>query len=455
MAAANRPEPHPPPPPAEPLPWPVRLYLAALLIPLALDLGPLVLSGLRLLLLALVLPLLLALLRGRFGRLLPADLLMLAHLGWATLALLLNNAGRGVEYAGASGVEILGGYLLARAYIRSAAAFVALLKSLAALLTLTLPAALFEALAGQPIVLTLLARLPGFHLALAPAEAGQRLGLFRAQVVFAHPIHYGLFAALVCTLCLVGLRGLWPAPMRLALAAGAGLAVLLSLSSGALLALALQLGLIAWAWLLRATPRRWLILLGLAALAYLALDLGASRSPYRVFLSYATFNPATAYWRALTLDWGLVNIGRHPLFGLGLNDWARPAFMISPSVDNFWLLTAMRYGLPGFLTLVLGLLWALLRIGRRDLDADPWLWQLRRAWMIAWVGLGFALATVDVWAAIQSFVFFLFGAGLWFTDAGPAAAPASAGLARRLPPRPTPAPLPFTRFGPTGPAPGA
>jgi len=36
----------------------------------------------------------------------------------------------------------------------------------------------------------------------------------------------------------------------------------------------------------------------------------------------------------------------HPVFGIGYGDWARPNW-IPASVDNFWLLTAMRHGVPG------------------------------------------------------------------------------------------------------------
>jgi len=82
----------------------------------------------------------------------------------------------------------------------------------------------------------------------------------------------------------------------------------------------------------------------------------------------------------------------------------------------------MQYGLPGFFLLMMGYLPTLWWIGRRNFDADLQLWQLRRAWMFTFSGLTLTLCTVHIWTSIFSFVFFLFGAGMWFLTAEPASA---------------------------------
>jgi hypothetical protein len=110
----------------------------------------------------------------------------------------------------------------------------------------------------------------------------------------------------------------------------------------------------------------------------------------------------------------MINVWGSPIFGIGLNEWVRPFFMRSGSIDNFWLVNAVRYGIPGFLFLILGYLPTLWWIGRRNFDADQRLWLLRRAWMFTFAGLTLTLCTVHVWTSIYSFVFFLFGAGMWF-----------------------------------------
>ena len=36
------------------------------------------------------------------------------------------------------------------------------------------------------------------------------------------------------------------------------------------------------------------------------------------------FNPQTADGRLVILEYGSAEIARHPVFGIGLNDWVRP-----------------------------------------------------------------------------------------------------------------------------------
>ena len=68
------------------------------------------------------------------------------------------------------------------------------------------------------------------------------------------------------------------------------------------------------------------------------------------------FNPQTADGRLIILEYGSAEIARHPVFGIGLNEWVRPWYK-KQSVDNFWLSHAMRFGLPSL---------AVARRGARD-----------------------------------------------------------------------------------------
>jgi hypothetical protein len=414
-------------PPKTRLPWPVTLYLWAVVLPLGFDLGPLALSLLRLLLLILTLPLMIRLFMGHFGRVRAWDILFVLHIFWAFLALAVMSPSRVIEQVGSVGVEFLGGYLIGRAYIRGPEAFAALARRLAFLVLLTLPFAIFENLTGRQVILDAMRALPGFH-TVSRIPPDPRWGLERAQVVFAHAIHYGLFASLSFSMCYIGLAGFVSRMRRLVLSGLIIAATFASLSSGALLALVLQGGLILWARLFDRITWRWGLLLGLMALAYVAVDLASNRTPIRVFMSYATFSAHNAYWRAIIFEWGMKNVWMHPLFGLGMNDWLRPSFMKSGSMDNFWLVMAVRYGILGFLTVALAYALGLWAVMRRKLGGDARLLAQRRAWVFTFLGLAFTLSTVHVWTNIYSFVFFLFGAGLWLTEAVPggAAAPAPA-----------------------------
>lgn len=407
---------------------PVLIYLLAALLPLQASVGGLHMTSLRVVLLIMVLPLLYRLLAGHYGRVNLIDVMFLLHVGWMTVALAVNNPAQVVSNAGSTSVEFLGGYLIGRAFIRSREDFLALLKFLGLVVLCLFPFAVVEALTGTPPLLNLLGQIPGMS-TMRISGAGPRMGLSRVQLVFAHPIHSGLFFAMLLPLFFVGMKTVWGDTRRMMIATLAAASGFLALSSGALLAMVLQLGLIIWAWVFRRTERRWLILLGMAVLAYIVVDLLSNRKPIDVFMTHATFSAHNAYWRSIIFDWGVANvlgdaergIVGSPIFGLGLNDWIRPSYMSSGSMDNFWLVTAVRYGVPGLTFLAIGYLIGIWRVMRRDFDADPVLWQFRRAWIFAFVGLSFTLCTVHVWHTMYSLVFFFFGTGMWMLTAEPAA----------------------------------
>ena len=92
--------------------------------------------------------------------------------------------------------------------------------------------------------------------------------------------------------------------------------------------------------------------------------------------------------------------------------------MYSGSMDNFWLVMAIRYGVPGFCFLAVGYIVVIARVMRRKFQGDTVLQNLRMAWVFTFLGLTFTLCTVHVWTNIYSFVFFMFGAGVWFIIGG-------------------------------------
>jgi hypothetical protein len=108
----------------------------------------------------------------------------------------------------------------------------------------------------------------------------------------------------------------------------------------------------------------------------------------------------------------MTNVWKNPFVGIGMNDWERP-YWLTASVDNFWLLTTMRYGIPAFLLLGIAYLLLLSAVIRRKLGSSGPLFQFRQAWAFTQVGLIVALCTVDIWAIALSYIFFLFGSGGW------------------------------------------
>ena len=420
------------------LPLPVWLYLLAVVIPIGFQAGPLAMTTLRLLLLVMIVPLMIQLLMGRYGKILITDILFVAHIGWAVVALAVNNPDQVVQQVGSVGMEFLGGYVMGRAYIRTPEAFAALCRALVLIVLCTVPLALHEALTGRPLLIEYLRRFGLTATGIVTIEG--RMGLERVQAVFAHPIHYGLFCSVAFSLAFVALQDMTGGVRRYvssALIAGAGF---LALSSGALLAISAQIALILWAAIFAKVTWRWWLLLGLFAVAYVIIDIFSNRTPIKVFMSYATFSAHNAYWRSIIFEWGMKSVWIHPLYGIGMNDWVRPWYMHSGSMDNFWLVMAVRYGIPGFVPLALGFIIAIARIMRRDFAGDAMLILFRRAWVFTFLGLSFTMSTVHIWTNVYSFVFFMFGAGMWLITAksGPASGLAKDAAqtlpARQIPP---------------------
>jgi O-antigen ligase len=397
------------------LPIVVWMYLISVIVPIGFDVGNLSISLMRALLMITLIPTAIGLFSGRYGKTMPVDYLFVLYILWATVCVAISTPSRAIENVGSIGVEFLGGYFLARAYIRSADDFVALIKVLLLIIIISLPLALFESLTDDPILIRTiydagLGKVGEVHMV-------PRMGLFRAQVFFAHPIHYGLFCSVAFSLIFVGMKGLYSGAKRWISSALIAFCVFLSLSSGAILAIVIQCAVILWAFIFRKIPGRWILLLGLMALMYVVVDLLSNRTPIRVFMTYATFSAHNAFWRNTIFEWGMINVWNHPIFGIGLGGWIRPSYMRSASVDNFWLLTLMKFGFPGFLFLALGYVNAVYRVGRRKFAEHSGISQLRLAWMFLFVGMSFTLSTVAVWTAIYSFVFFLLGSGLWLATA--------------------------------------
>jgi len=186
-----------------------------------------------------------------------------------------------------------------------------------------------------------------------------------------------------------------------------------SLSAGALMGIILQLALMTWDWILRNMRARWKLLGWISAIVYVILDIVGGRPPLVILSRFVAFDPATAWNRYLIWQYGTTYVGKHPIFGGGLfNDWERQPWM-PPSVDNHWLLLAMRWGIPGC-SLMLGMyFYILVRLVRTDLEHDPAAAAIRKAMVFIFIGMFFQLGTVLVWQATYSLMLIMLGGSVW------------------------------------------
>jgi hypothetical protein len=390
----------------------VPLFILSLALPIIFYAGPLRLSPYRVLLLALFLPCLMAWLAGQFGRVRLPDVLILMTCLWGMLALTINH---GLEIAwqpaGILLIETFGAYLLARSLIRNEHGFRTMVGVLFWSICILVPFAVIESLTGRAIFVEVLQTVAAVT---TQGETDMRYGFHRAQVVFEHPILYGVFCASG-----IGLTYYVTGPARSALGrllwtAPVALAAMLSLSAGAAASIVSQVGLTGWDYVTRNVRHRWRLLGLLALVAYAVVDLLSNRTPFHIFVTYLTFSVETGYHRILIWNWGITEVMRQPLLGIGLGDWERPEWM-SASMDNFWLVIAVRHGAPTFLMLAGAVAIIMRALGKARFD-DESLRACRAGLLMTLAGLIIAGCTVHYWNALYVWFMFLLGSGVWMLD---------------------------------------
>ncbi|MBM7070222.1 O-antigen ligase [Actibacterium sp. 188UL27-1] len=392
----------------------VAIFLIATFQPMTLDVAGIYFNGARLICFLIMIPLTIAWLQGKAGRIMTADLLLIAFCFWMILSLLLHQGvGTAVNYGASQAIEIMGPYLLARLAIRNIEGFLHFGRWLLGLTLFVLPFAAFEAVFDRQPLRTLFDVVPVFGL-ITPVDYGERLGLTRAQVSFEHPILYGVIVSIGFSLAWVALRATQMGMTgRILRAGGVFLATFFSLSSGALASVMVQIILIGWDTVLSQVKKRWQILLGIIAFFYTVLEIVSNRGPIILAISYLTFSGGTAWNRVLIWRYGTDEVWRYPLLGQGLfEDWERPVWMVA-SIDNYWLLIAMRYGLPGIILVLTAMVLLMRGNWRQDWSAIPAYAACRDAYVFTLFALFISFATVAAFSVAQSLLFFFLGSGVW------------------------------------------
>lgn len=399
---------------ADKMPMLFAAVFLSLCIPIFFSIAGLYLSISRLLLLALFPYLFFKVYSGKCGGVRWVDLGMLFFVLALALSIFVNNRGAFVTFVGSNAVIILGGYMASRVFIRGPQGFVNFIKLFGFVLLFTLPFAIYESQTSVMVIPRLLDNIP-FISSSKDVGYSPRYGLYRVQVLFTHPIHYGLFASMCFSLIYVGLRTTLNPSVRLAWSACVILCCFSSVSSGPFLSMMAQVSLIFYAWAAFNLKRKWQKLIASFAVIYTILEVFSSRPAYFAIVERLAFNSHTAYVRRILLDYGLAQVMRTPFLGVGYNKWDLPSYM-SGSLDNYWLLTALVYGVPAFAFLFSCFLFLLIKVGGRDFSANTLVSDLRLAWSLVTVSLILSLSTVAIWSDIATLVFLFLGSGAWMLD---------------------------------------
>lgn len=392
---------------------PALLFVGALAMPpeTSFVVGGLRLSPYRVVLLACLWGAVSRLMKGEAGPKRVTDLLIPAHALWAAVALVAaHGLGQAAPTAGIYFVESVGAYLLGRTSVRDEADFrrvVAVFTVITAwLVVVTVP----EALTGQHYVRDAFRAVLG---GAPPDEMGKRYGLTRAYGPFEHPILHGVFCAVAVGMSLQALgSGVVRAAARTCVLM---VATITTVSSGAIVAALLQLAMIAYDRATTWLPGRWLLLTGVMVSGLVVVGAVSSRPAHQVLMTSLALSRETAYTRMEIFNYGSQSVAKHPLLGIGLNDWERPDWMPETgSVDNFWLLTAMRYGLPALLLLAGATAYIVVR-GATAAKASEGALRGAKGLIFAVAAVSLAGTTVHFWNALFTLFFFLLGCGVWAT----------------------------------------
>lgn len=402
----------------------LAIFFVAFFLPFGGEVLGMSIYPLRAVVLILFLPFVARLLMGQAGRLTLPDGLMAAFSFWVMLTLVYHHGVARLPYGAVLGVEAFGGYVIGRLLIRNATDY----RKFISIFLITL----------------MIIIVPAFLEFTNPGPGSMvRWGFARVQLNFPHEILYGLF----CSMAVANSYYLYrDSKARLIPAMGVALSTTaMSLSSAPLLAMVLQLGMILWD---RVMGGRWKLFAWLTLAAYVFLQLFTSRGAVVFLINKVTFSPQTGYMRLHIWTYGKAAVLDNPIFGIGLNEWPRPTWLAA-SVDNFWLLTAMRHGLPGVLFLLGALALHIILIIRVQ-NLDPSRQTIRVAYLVTLVGLMFTLSTVHIWNELIVFVMFYLGAGAFlYTSPAESSGSDPTGGAKQRVPAGRRATLPLSRFNPS------
>ncbi|RVD59180.1 O-antigen ligase domain-containing protein [Mesorhizobium sp. M2D.F.Ca.ET.185.01.1.1] len=411
--------------------WPVWVFLISLAIPWVFYLGPLRLSVYRLVLLALIVPSVVRLLSGKAGRIRVADIAILMLAVWSVIGLVANHGLTvGLQSAGILFLETVGPYMLARSWVRDADDFQNAVRVLFWIVVALMPFAIVECLGGGNLLLK------AFSVVLSVNDypTVERLGHTRVISVFDHPILFGLNVGSILALTYLVLGYKQSAVHRNFKVALIVVTAATSLSSGPIAGMAAQVFLLLWNVLLRANRHRWKILIGGVFVLVVGAQIFSNRSAISIVTQMIVLDPQTYWYRRLIWEYGSTSVLNHPIFGIGMNDWDRPGWMPNATIDNFWLVEAMRFGIAApILLLLAGLSTGIAMTLRKNFDER--VDHFQTAYLITLGFLFFIGWTVHFWNSTYVLALFLLGSGVWIldaksaqnepadTDASPAASP--------------------------------
>jgi O-antigen ligase len=398
------------------LSWPVFAFLVGVVVPWVIMIGSLRLSVYRMVLVVMIVPCLVKLMRGAAGRVKLADISIIVYCLWGAICLsVIHGTSTALQGGGIIFVESVGAYLMGRCFIRNSDDFRNMIWLIFAIILFMLPFGIIETITGQKPLLKL------YALVMPTIEAfnmDRRWGLWRVQGPFEHPILFGVCCGSILALTHMVLGYQQSFFRRWFKSALVAATAFLALSSGPITALIAQVLLMTWNRVLSPIKERWTLLWALVIFMNVAVFFYSGESVARFFVSHAPlFDSFSAYYRLLIWEHGSATVLNHPIFGIGYNEYERPEWMV-PSVDMFWLIHGIMFGLPGAILMALTFVSAVTSVSRQSIVV-PKIREYRTAYLISMAGFFCVGWTVHFWNGTYVLFLFLLAAGMWMAEVQP------------------------------------
>jgi len=339
---------------------------------------------------------------GRFRFTWP-DLFIAGAAAWSTAALFMTSEQSDAITSGVAQVtDTALAYFFARAAFRT-------LRDVRVFLLLMLPGLAvmggllaLESLTHSHIVQPFFAQFTGQT---GELKFDERMGLMRARGSFPHPILAGIFFASFLPLYWLSGFRFWPFVVGISAAATSFFTV----SSAALLALVVGTALVVYNWLSeRVANLSWQVFFIVVGLATFVLEFGTKAGAFSMLMRFASLNSSSAYNRVLIWKYGTQNVEKNPWFGIGFAEWDRPSWM-KGSIDHYWLLQAIQFGIIPPLLIVLACCIAIYTLARRSSYSKPVDARFERGIAIAMAVFALGVVSVAVWLSAQAWFFMLLG----------------------------------------------
>jgi len=276
---------------------------------------------------------------------------LLAYVAICALALFYNHGLASLESIFIHFLEVYVGFFIGMSVAADPQRFKILLKVVCIGYILLIPFAIVESQNGYRILHVWAADISGNYFAGIKGsleylgDSYYRYGLHRASTVFSHPILYSVVAA--CTIPLVFLtfgRSWWLWSI------GLFVALVTSVTSAGILMVIMFFGMRFLKSVSKFYPSVYKHILYVVVAWFFVVLIFSNRGPIPVLIDLMAINPETGYARYLQWEYASDDVRDNLLFGIGFKEWSRPWWM-SASVDNYWLMVALRFGCVALVTI--------------------------------------------------------------------------------------------------------